>query len=72
MVRRRRRAIGVAARAIGLVADLPGAGAAAVGGDRGAPQVLDGRQEQALWPLVTRGLAGGKIWALPNGLCYRD
>jgi len=33
MVRRRRRAVGVAARAVRFVTDLPGAGAAAVGGD---------------------------------------
>jgi len=38
MIRRRRRAVGVAARAVGLVANLPGAGAAAVGGDYDAPQ----------------------------------
>jgi len=38
MIRRRRRAVGVAARAVGLVANFTGARAAAVGGDDDAPQ----------------------------------
>jgi len=69
MVRRRRRAVGVAARAIRLVANLGRARAAAVGGDRGAAAEptcapspccssgLDARREQSLWSPMTRGLA---------------
>jgi len=38
MIRRRRRAVGVAARAVGLVANFTCARAAAVGGDYDAPQ----------------------------------